>query len=151
MLSTFVLRFRWPLLQLRFMSRSVLDRATWLLFSAMTISKCVALGLGNLFVCSVICYNATPLLRFVIIIELSCEVWNYCFVNYVIVRLPLIYSGVDIWINVVILQWLCNVILLGNRGWFGVPRGHPTVFLSYQEHMHSCQRSSDSDRCMWAL
>ena len=114
------------------MSRSALDHAVWLLFDPMTISKCVALGQGNPFMCSVICYNATPLLWFVLFIELSCMVWNKWFVNYVIVRLPLIYSGVDIWINVVILQWLCNGILLRNRGWFGVPRGHPIVFLSYQ-------------------
>ena len=61
------------------MSRSVLDRAAWLLFSAMTISKCVALGQGSLFLCSVIYYNATPLLWFVITIILS--LWNNCLVT----------------------------------------------------------------------
>ena len=78
-----------PLLQVSLMSRSVLDRAAWLLFHVMTISKCMALGQGSLFVCSVICYNVTPLLRFVILTELSCMVWNKWFVNYVIVRLLL--------------------------------------------------------------
>ena len=52
------------------MSISVLNRAACLLFSAMTISKRVALGQGNLFVCSVICYNATPLLWFALISNL---------------------------------------------------------------------------------
>ena len=151
MLSTFVLRVHWPLLQVSLMSRSVLDHATWLLFNLTMRSKCVALRQGNLFVCSVICYNATPLLCFVLLIEHSCMVWNKWFVNYVIVSLPLFLLWCRYLNKCCILQWLCNVILLGNRGWFGVPRGHTIVFLSYREHMHRCQRSLDSDRCMWAL
>ena len=66
-----------------------LDRAAWLLFVLTMRSKCVALGQGSFIVCFVLYYNATPLFCFVINIEPSCEVWNYCFVNYVIVRLPL--------------------------------------------------------------
>ena len=68
-----------PLLQVSLMSISVLDRATWLSFVLTMRSKCVALGQGNLLVCFVLYYNAAPLFRFVIIIELSYEVWNHCF------------------------------------------------------------------------
>ena len=122
---------KWPLLQVRLMSRSILDRAAWLLFSAMTISNVWSLGRAALIVCFVIYYNAAPLLHFVLIIELSCMVWNKWFVNYVMVSLPLLLLWcICIWINCCNTAWLCNVILLENRGWFGVLHGHPTVFLS---------------------
>ena len=55
-------------------------------------SKCVALGQGNLFVGSVICYNATPLPWFVLFIDLVVWFKNKWFVNYVIVSLPLIFT-----------------------------------------------------------
>ena len=63
------------------------------------ITSCVILGQDAYFVCYG--YVIMPLQYFGLYSLSNLVGW---FVNYVIVRLPLIYSGVDIRINVVMLQ-----------------------------------------------